>query len=96
MPSFENTWRRWLLTVWGDTKRRSATSRFVSPFGDEAHDVEFRRRQRRPCCYVAAARKAWIMRYALLWCLDRARVVEIGATLGSAFWLRILARQATR
>jgi transcriptional regulator with XRE-family HTH domain len=31
MPSFENTWRRWLFTVWGETKRRSATSRFVSP-----------------------------------------------------------------
>src|SRR5438046_6595339 len=31
MPSFANTWRRWLLTVCGETKRRSATSRFVSP-----------------------------------------------------------------
>jgi hypothetical protein len=50
----------------------------------------------RPCCYVTAARKSvdHAVRADLL--ARRARVVEIGATLGSAFWLRILARQATR
>jgi Alpha/beta hydrolase family len=31
MPSFENTWRSWLLTVWGEMKSRSATSRLSGP-----------------------------------------------------------------
>ena len=36
------------MTVWGETKSRSATSRFVRPFGDELGDCELRRGHCRP------------------------------------------------
>ena len=48
MPSLVNVWRRCVLTVCGETKRRSPTSRLRRPSVNETNDVELRGGQRSP------------------------------------------------